>query len=469
MKSANWYLMGYYKECPLIDWLVFKGWRRKFFMDVDIDYEPNKVIAIDHEYYFIKEDTALLDSIVSKKTKEKNFIHDYLKKCENGCNHLLRISRNIRKLDLKQFSNTELKNLLRVFADEFLKEMHFYLDMMSFENIFTDRMRKLLLKTVPKNKVGEYLQLISKPDRKNIINMEIESFDKLLGRVKQDKRLLALFKTKSAQEILAKLRLYDSSFLKIVQKHKERFCWTSTYGWNGKLLTEKDYIVRIKDTLSHKKAEQKTPKLPRLKDTNIVKDISFMKTHRDEIYNYVGYLIRPLLEEIADRYGMSHDNLIYLTDDEIMEIDNINYKKLIKERKEHYLIMKDCSKIEIISGKDVKNFKFENTEKKELKGVISNKGSFSGKAKVVMHAGEIHKVEKDDVLVTPMTNFNYLPIIHKVSAIITDEGGMLSHSAIISREFDIPCITGTEIATKVLKDGDFIEVDASKGIIRKIK
>lgn len=57
----------------------------------------------------------------------------------------------------------------------------------------------------------------------------------------------------------------------------------------------------------------------------------------------------------------------------------------------------------------------------------------------------------------------------KAAAIITDEGGLLSHAAIISREFKKPCIIGTKIATKVLKDGQKIEVDANKGIIRIIK
>jgi len=52
-------------------------------------------------------------------------------------------------------------------------------------------------------------------------------------------------------------------------------------------------------------------------------------------------------------------------------------------------------------------------------------------------------------------------------AIVTDEGGLLSHAAIVSREIGKPCIVGTKIATKVLKDGDLVEIDADKGIIRK--
>jgi len=132
LKSIDWDLMGYYRHCPMIDWLVVKGWKREFFKDADIDYEPEKVVVIDHEYYFTQEDKVMMDSTILKKMKQKGFIHFYLRKCNSGCNHLLRISKNIRKLDLKKIPNSELKNLLNVWSYEFLKEMHFYLDMMSF-------------------------------------------------------------------------------------------------------------------------------------------------------------------------------------------------------------------------------------------------------------------------------------------------------------------------------------------------
>ena len=76
------------------------------------------------------------------------------------------------------------------------------------------------------------------------------------------------------------------------------------------------------------------------------------------------------------------------------------------------------------------------------------------------------KIEKGEILVTPMTNPKYLPAIHKSSAIITDQGGTLCHAAIVAREFNIPCIVGTKIATQALHDGDLVEVDATKGMIK---
>lgn len=77
-------------------------------------------------------------------------------------------------------------------------------------------------------------------------------------------------------------------------------------------------------------------------------------------------------------------------------------------------------------------------------------------------------VREGDILVTPMTNPHMVPIMKKAAAFVTDEGGITCHAAILSREMKKPCIIGTKIATQVLKDGDRVEVDAEKGVVRKI-
>ena len=71
------------------------------------------------------------------------------------------------------------------------------------------------------------------------------------------------------------------------------------------------------------------------------------------------------------------------------------------------------------------------------------------------------------ILVASMTTPELLPAIKKAAAIVTDEGGITSHAAIVSTEMHKPCIVGTKIATKVFKDRDFVEVDAEEGIARK--
>lgn len=106
---------------------------------------------------------------------------------------------------------------------------------------------------------------------------------------------------------------------------------------------------------------------------------------------------------------------------------------------------------------------------KEIKGTIANRGRTEGKIKIVFSREQLDKVQKGDILVAPMTTPWYLPAIKKASAIVTEEGGITCHAAIVSRELNKPCIIGTKIATKVLKDGDLVDVDATHGKVNIIK
>ena len=82
---------------------------------------------------------------------------------------------------------------------------------------------------------------------------------------------------------------------------------------------------------------------------------------------------------------------------------------------------------------------------------------------------EIPEVMEGEVLVAPMTTPDYLPAMKRATAFVTDEGGITCHAAIVARELKKPCIIGTKIATKVLKDGDLVEVDANTGTVKIIK
>jgi len=105
----------------------------------------------------------------------------------------------------------------------------------------------------------------------------------------------------------------------------------------------------------------------------------------------------------------------------------------------------------------------------EIKGTVANKGMARGKARIVLNKKDYSKVNEGDILVTFMTHPDMGPMLSKISGIITDEGGVLCHAAIISRELKIPCIIGTKNATRVLKDGDLVEVDADRGTVKILK
>ena len=100
-----------------------------------------------------------------------------------------------------------------------------------------------------------------------------------------------------------------------------------------------------------------------------------------------------------------------------------------------------------------------------LQGVAASPGKVKGIVQVAFSPSEV----KDGViLVTIMTTPQWTPVFEKIRAIVTDEGGILSHAAIVAREYGIPAVVGTGNATDVLRTGDCVEVDGDEGIVRRV-
>lgn len=158
-------------------------------------------------------------------------------------------------------------------------------------------------------------------------------------------------------------------------------------------------------------------------------------------------------------------------------LDNYEIKRLAqygRELEEHYDKPQDIEfaidekGIFIVQSRPITTF-FEKSDAKEvegeavLKGLGASPGVSSGTVKIVHDLSELEKVKDGDVLVTEMTNPDMVVSMEKAAAIVTDEGGITSHAAIVSREMGIPAIVGTGKATTTLKDGDVITVDGNTG------
>ena len=102
-----------------------------------------------------------------------------------------------------------------------------------------------------------------------------------------------------------------------------------------------------------------------------------------------------------------------------------------------------------------------------VRGISAGRRGYGiGKAKVVLNPDDANKeMTKGDILVTGMTDPDFVPFMKMASAIVTDKGGITSHAAIVSRELSIPCVVGTEKATQVMKTGQEYTVDSRNGVI----
>jgi len=101
-----------------------------------------------------------------------------------------------------------------------------------------------------------------------------------------------------------------------------------------------------------------------------------------------------------------------------------------------------------------------------LKGQIASPGKAQGRARILRRKSQVGDLEDGEILVSPMTTPDFVPAMKRASAIVTDEGGITCHAAIVSRELKKPCVIGTRVATQVIKDGDLVEVDAVLGTVK---
>ena|SRR3989339_419599 len=207
----------------------------------------------------------------------------------------------------------------------------------------------------------------------------------------------------------------------------------------------------------------------------MIKELAYIKDVRDDFRRKSVFYIRDLFVEIGKRLGLSLTETAYLTEQEIVEglKGKAVPKHLAVKRQEGVLIYIENDCIVVIDHAiDAKlkrmGFKEEAPHTKELKGICAYPGKVRGIVKIVRTVHDILKVNRGDVLVALTTHPDYVPAMQKAGAIVTDEGGMLSHAAIVSRELKIPCVVGTKSATKVLQHGTLVEVDASRGSIKPL-
>lgn len=233
-----------------------------------------------------------------------------------------------------------------------------------------------------------------------------------------------------------------------------------------KLVNKKSVKEKKEKLLKELKLDDKT-----IKQIKIAEEILYMKTLRKDSMVYGWYSADSLMAEISRRIKINRKLAGFLMS---YEIEEALLKKKIPDLKKRFkasLIDFQDGEEKIVLGNASFEIEKERAIKKEIANVDSIKGTcaFSGKArgvvKIINKRADMRKFSKGDILVSYATNPDLLPAMEKAAAFVTDRGGLTCHAAIVARELEKPCLVGTEIATKVLKDGDLVEVDAGNEIV----
>ena len=174
------------------------------------------------------------------------------------------------------------------------------------------------------------------------------------------------------------------------------------------------------------------------------------------------------MKELAKRLHISLTDLPHVLPDELHDRD---MKKKIEMRKHGYIAHLSQGFLTIHSGKGIDAEFLQSSSRQGVifvRGIIGNSGKSKGIVQKIIMKKDVSLFKKGRILVASTTNPEHFPAMQKAIAFVTDEGGITSHAAIVAREMKKPCIVGTKIATKVFQDGDVIEVDAEKGIVKKL-
>ena len=448
---------------------------RNYYPEVlEIRFQPKNLKYEGWTYYADKKD-LLQEYLSIKEEYEKNpkFLLHLVNKTEEEGEKLVRKSLKLTT-NLKDKSNNELKRGFEEFNEKFTKYMPFIWVVFSIEKLLSEIIKqklKIFYPTASDKAIDEYFDLLtSLPYKESTALKERRKILEVAAFLQKEGRITPKIK-------------------KIIKKIYEEFSWVGAMrvGWTYlkesydlkhyeglvKVLAEENpegglqEISRTEKELKEKYNEfiakgKIDPDLIKIAD--LLRRYIFLRTYRGEAIVKSMVIIKPLLNEIASRFNLTLEDIVYFTPDEIMKLLQSGEMPDYKLRKIGFNIMILDGKPRLISG--VKSREIDYKEISELKGEGIVAGVVKGRVKIIMGKEDIKKFIKGDILVTQMTSPDMMPAMVRTSAIITDEGGITCHAAIVARELRIPCIIATKIATKVLKDGDLVEVNANKGIIR---
>ncbi len=206
---------------------------------------------------------------------------------------------------------------------------------------------------------------------------------------------------------------------------------------------------------------------------NLISEFVYLRTYTAENSDRFFYYIRTcILERIAERIKIDMDVLLLMRPEEVQMAENgyrLSAREISKRKSGEVVVISDGISSLYYTGKSYSLLKEllpiggGNNGSSVLNGRIACMGEVCGKVKIINNMQQAEEFEKGAILVTTMTIPEITSAIERASGIITDEGGITCHAAIIAREYSVPCLVGTKTATSVLKDGMFIKLDCING------
>ena len=210
----------------------------------------------------------------------------------------------------------------------------------------------------------------------------------------------------------------------------------------------------------------------------LIHEYIYLRTERIDQYKWALMNAAPFYRALEQRFGLLHGSAADLTNEEVARVLETGAApaddELARRATQYIYIFTRDNATEIISDPEqqkkwvAQHLPVSDGRVAEVRGRVAYQGKVQGVARVIVHVHDVSAMHEGEILISNMTHPDYMSAIYKARGIVTDEGGIVCHAAIISRELKIPCVIGTGDATKIFKTGDRVEVDAEAGVVRRI-
>ncbi len=432
----------------------------------------------------------LMENLAKYKAKGRNYLDIIWQKHTAINKKHFAVLKKFDKINIKKITDKELIGNYQLLAEALNKLLGVSHMVEGFTLTNEEKIRNLVFDAVKKMKrEKEFNDIIAK--------LTALTFASFIGEA-HNAITIAAIKYSKGRNVDAELKLLEKKYYWLNNGYSKTYYLDRKYFMHEvKELIKKGITKEMENAaknyshilLQNKKRKQKlfmelklNPELVELLE--ISDFMAKLQDNRKHVTTITLSYIDNFLAEIGRRFNIKHELVRYLIQAEIT-LDNLKKmnNRLLEERRAKSVFFytyesqkeKEPEKRGIVfTGANadkmiIQLMDEDHGEAKELRGNCASPGKVTATVKVCRGASEIAKVKHGDILVACMTQPEFVPAMKKASAIITDEGGLTSHAAIVCRELGIPCIIGTRKATKVLKDGMKVEVDADKGIVKILK
>jgi len=466
------------------------------------------IISLDNHIQYIADMDSWKKTSEDLKKKiltDYNFFEELIDKTNAwGEQFITWTENNIFKVDLSELSNQELILLLRKFIDN-QEDGYAYgtalpmIDLIK-GSFIENNLIEFLKSQVPVDKFPEYYSVFTFPSHNSFAQDQEEDLLRLMSIYYSNENWRSDIQ-RDSQEIIQKKYL---DFFQKLQQHTAKYTW-AYYVYMGPGFNEANFLEFIKDYL-HKninpakkliELQEKRRRMTELKTKYLVElkpdpfftfvlriagKVVWAKPRRKDYQSKAYYHLEKLLKEITKRLYISLDQVRSLPTDLLTKA--LNNEKvdltIANEIKKCHVCLptNEQTTIDLIKEEAQKflkkyfqSVKEENiqTNQLELKGASACAGKAKGVVKIINLPTDMKKMEYGNILVSTATTPSIVPAMKKAAAILTDEGGLTCHAAIVSRELNTPCVVGLKIITTSVQDGDEVEVDANDGTIKILK